>query len=80
MLSYSLRGYTEWSGVGQKARATSPSPIAQKVCTRLMSRFLLVLILLVLIVFGALFALSRMNSEKPLTKVEKVVPNEKLAH
>lgn len=45
-----------------------------------MSRFLLVLILLVLIVFGALFALSRMNSEKPLTKVEKVVPNEKLAH
>jgi hypothetical protein len=44
-----------------------------------MSRLLIILVLLIAIVFGALFVLSRVNGEKPLTRVEKVVPNDKLA-
>lgn len=39
-----------------------------------MSRSIIVLVLVVVIVVGALFGLSTMAREKPLTHVEKVVP------
>ena len=45
-----------------------------------MSRSLLVqIIVVVLVVVGILFALSRIDSSKDLTRVEKVVPDNALA-
>lgn len=39
-----------------------------------MSRLLIVLVLVVLVIGGGLFALASRNSERPQTRVEKVVP------
>jgi hypothetical protein len=39
---------------------------------------LIVPILLVVLVVGGLWYLSGKNTEKPLTRVEKTIPNEKL--
>lgn len=36
------------------------------------------LILIVLLIAGGLYYLSTMNTERPLTRVEKTVPNDKL--
>lgn len=36
------------------------------------------LILIIMLVGGGLWFLSSMNSEKPLARVEKTIPNEKL--
>lgn len=38
----------------------------------------IVLILLVVLIGGGLWYLSTMNTEKPLTRVEKTIPNENL--
>ena len=38
----------------------------------------IVLILLIVLIGGGLWYLSTMNTEKPLTRVEKTIPNEKL--
>lgn len=38
----------------------------------------LVLILIVLLLAGGLWYLSTMNTERPLTRVEKTIPNDKL--
>lgn len=37
-----------------------------------------ILLLIVVLIGGGLWYLSTMNSEKPLTRVEKTIPNEKL--
>lgn len=39
---------------------------------------LIILVLIVAIIGGGLWYLSTMNAEKPLTRVEKTIPNEKL--
>ncbi len=39
---------------------------------------LVIPILIVVLIGGGLWYLSTMNSEKPLTRVEKTIPNEKL--
>lgn len=44
-----------------------------------MSRPLVILLLLLLAVVGGLFVLAGLDTEKPLTRVEKVVPSDKLA-
>ncbi len=36
------------------------------------------LILIILALFGGLWYLSTMNTERPLTRVEKTIPNDKL--
>ncbi len=41
-------------------------------------RSLIVLVLIILIIGGGLWFLSSMDTEQPLTRVEKTVPNEKL--
>ncbi|MGF7147754.1 hypothetical protein FHS96_001363 [Sphingomonas zeicaulis] len=43
-----------------------------------MTRLITILILLVLIVGGGLWFLSTLDTEKPQTRVEKVVPGDKL--
>ena len=44
-----------------------------------MSRSLVILLLILILVVGGLFALAGMDTEKPPVRVEKVIPNEKLA-
>lgn len=44
-----------------------------------MSRLLTIIIAIVVIIGGGLWFLSTLDTEKPQTKVEKVVPSEKLA-
>ncbi|WP_168694298.1 hypothetical protein [Sphingomonas flavalba] len=44
-----------------------------------MSRYALTLLILLAVVGATMFALSRVDSEKPLTRVEKPVANDKLA-
>lgn len=43
-----------------------------------MSRSTLILILILVLVGGGLWYLSHKDTEKPLTRVEKTIPNEKL--
>lgn len=43
-----------------------------------MSRSLLLLLLILVLLVGGALYLSRMNVERPLARVEKIVPNEKL--
>lgn len=43
-----------------------------------MSRSTVLLLLIIVLVGGGLWYLSRMNTEKPLTRVEKTIPNDKL--
>lgn len=43
-----------------------------------MSRSSILLIVVLALVIGGAVYLSRMDVEKPLTRVEKIVPNEKL--
>ena len=44
-----------------------------------MSRLLVILVALIVIVVGGLFALAGMNTEKPPVRIEKTVPSDKLA-
>ncbi len=44
-----------------------------------MSRAIVTLLLILVVVVGGIVALSRINTEKPLVRVEKVVPNAALA-
>lgn len=44
-----------------------------------MSRLITILIALVVIIGGGLWFLSTLDTEKPLTRVEKAIPSEKLA-
>ena len=41
-------------------------------------RALTILILIVILVAGGLWYLSTVNAERPLTRVEKTIPNDKL--
>jgi hypothetical protein len=43
-----------------------------------MSRSAVIIILIIVLVIGGLWYLSGVNAEKPLTHVEKTIPNEKL--
>jgi hypothetical protein len=43
-----------------------------------MSRSSLILLLILVLLVGGAVALSRMDVERPLTRVEKIVPNETL--
>ena len=43
-----------------------------------MSRSAVILILIIVLVGGGLWYLSGVDAEKPLTHVEKTIPNEKL--
>lgn len=43
-----------------------------------MSRLITILIVILLIIGGGLWFLSTLDTEKPLTRVEKVVPGDKL--
>ncbi|NNM76738.1 hypothetical protein HJG53_07485 [Sphingomonas sp. ID1715] len=42
------------------------------------SRLPIVLVLLLLVVLGGLYWLSTVDTEKPLTRVEKTIPNDRL--
>lgn len=44
-----------------------------------MSRLLLVLIVILVLIIGSLFIFAGMDTEKAPVRVEKLVPNEKLA-
>jgi hypothetical protein len=44
-----------------------------------MSRSLVILLLIIAVVVGGLFVLAGMDTEQAPVRVEKVVPNEKLA-
>lgn len=44
-----------------------------------MSRALIILLLILLAIGGGLYFLASLDTEKPLTRVEKVVPSDKLA-
>jgi hypothetical protein len=44
-----------------------------------MSRLLVLLAVILVVLVGGLFALVSMDTEKPPVRVEKLVPNEKLA-
>ena len=44
-----------------------------------MSRSLVILLLILVLVVGGLFALASVDTEQAPVRVEKVVPNEKLA-
>lgn len=43
-----------------------------------MSRSTLILLVIIVLVGGGLWYLSGKNTEKPLTRVEKIIPNDKL--
>ncbi|HEU4968961.1 hypothetical protein [Sphingomonas sp.] len=43
-----------------------------------MSRSAVIILILIVLVGGGLWYLSGVNAEKPLTHVEKTIPNEKL--
>lgn len=43
-----------------------------------MSRSTVILLLIIVLVGGGLWYLSRMDTEQPLTRVEKTIPNDKL--
>ncbi|MBA2919988.1 hypothetical protein GON01_07970 [Sphingomonas sp. MAH-20] len=43
-----------------------------------MSRSAVIIILIIVLVGGGLWYLSGVDAEKPLTRVEKTIPNEKL--
>ena len=44
-----------------------------------MSRPFLLLLIILLVIIGGLWFLSTLDTEKPLTRVEKTIPSDKLA-
>ena len=69
-------GYTASPRLGQKAARSRISHARVNVSVQgsLMSRPLIALIVILVVVVGALFVLAGRTNEKPLTRVEKVVP------
>jgi hypothetical protein len=61
------------SVVPTRCRLPGFAPSASSLAMRLV-----IPILIVVLIGGGLWYLSTMNSEKPLTRVEKTIPNEKL--
>jgi hypothetical protein len=74
VLATSSGGYTAGDGLGQKARAFL------KFTDLSMSRFLVVLIVILLVLVGGIVFLATRSTEKEPVRMEKVVPLDNLTN